>query len=661
MRDAPFVKMSLVTPIGLPTKELILQPELVAVLSSTLSAFIANHFADQTFVIPNGSFSIFAKAESVKALVFAFTDAKELNNATEERNCNFDSDLTEVWRHWPDEVVTMAFQTLKILAREVEGSESLMSKTGIKLLLQHSGILNPECCILKNDAKIEAMKCLVNCLHSNESCRAIFVELDGVDLTVSFLQTDIKSLEARFLAFRFLFLLSGHSSVYAEELFKREGFGAFLEKQLSPLATHLINKKPISGGIGNEITLCDEILKIVFNITMLRDETASGFVGIFGGGGVSKEDRLLQRTEEWKKKEEKVRGFELSVIVYFPPQKKLMQIIRILPILIDLITCVPINENDPLSAPHSFAINCLLNFPASPEFFLQWLPNENKDKIPATLCKFLMISLSLALPYNSNNSPPLDHIENSPADSKVADYSKKRADEIIPPLILVIKELAGSHEIIRHQLREILTPPDIDRTRKLDSTDTVTARLIKLMTSISLENTKNSVGEMLFALFDEDGWEIFCFCFSINQSSASSFTSYIGYGNAAGFLFQRGIMSNPSGTSSDSQRMASSSSFTNSESTTHDEYEIYDGSTLPKNNSESKEKGKEKAKPAINPITGEIIQENQSNEEWDRLSAAEKEYETHKLMEMLDKLNKNGVIKAVRKSDLEGQNEKYSQ
>ncbi|KAI9330200.1 guanine nucleotide exchange factor [Obelidium mucronatum] len=622
--------MALVTPLGLPSLQLIKQPSLIQVIKSTLSGFTEKNASAQAFVAPDGLFEQSHKQESVHALVTAFTIT--CDDEQNDRDLNLtedDKSALGASKNWPDEVAVLGFQALKILGREVSGSDSLMSKNGIKMLMTHAGLFSDSKSNSRsNGVTLEAMKCLVNCIHVRLECRESFVEMDGINLTIQHLQNKNLSSDAKFLALRFLFLLSGHSPVYAAEMSKIQDLGSLLNQIVLPYVNHLIEGKPISKGLGNELNIPDEVLKIVFNVTMVRESESAGLGGLLGGGiPKTAEEKAAKRDAANEKKIESVKGFEMF-----------------LPILVDLITCIPVKESDPLSAPHSFAINCLLNFPASPEFFLQWLPGPNKDKIPEQLCKILAFSLKLAMPYNSENAIPLEPLDHPPPPkSNTPDYSKKKADEIIPPVVLVLKELANCHPKLREILRGFLTPEDIDRTRKLDSTDTTVARLIRLMTSISLENVKNSVGELLYALFDED---------------ASKLTSYIGYGNAAGFLFQRGIMSDPNsggGGASSSERP--SSALSDDTVNDADSYEIYDGPKEQAPAASSSKKGKGKAQPKLNPITGEIMKdEKQTNEEWDRLSDAEKEYETYKLMEMLDKLNKSGFIKAVHKNDMDGAN-----
>ncbi|KAJ3351178.1 Synembryn-B [Entophlyctis luteolus] len=603
--------MSLVTPLGLPSALLLKQPVYTSTTAALLSAFIHQHASDFYLLQPKGKFTLEDKSESVRALVDAFSDHVIKNDSDE--SC--DPEDTAVWTNWSDDVAANAFESLKILARETDGCEALMSKPGIEMLMTHIG-LRQKITFPITSRCLEAMKCLVNCLHASEACRNEFVKANGIESIVEFLTNEKLPLDAKFLAFRVLFLLSGHSADHASRMKGLPRFGIFLEQQLVPYANHLMNQSPITNAKWNELSLVDEILKVLFNVTMLREFGGGGLGGILGGKSVpkTKQEKIDIAHKEWSQKEEFVKGYE-----------------NLLPVLVDMITCIPVAEKDPLSAPHAFCINCLLNYPASPTFFLACLPNDNKDKIPDILCKILSLSLSLALPYDADRNPPLDQIEEAPTDPTIPDYSKKRANEIIPPVMLVLKELARSHDALRKILRDKLAPDDIDRTKKLDSSDTVTSRLIKLLTSVSMENAKEAAGELLFALFDED---------------ASNLTGYVGYGNAAGFLFHRGIMADPNGS------VASTSE--NSEATS---YDIYDGPTDSDRTQDRKGKSpsvKSSPKKKLNPITGEIQAENIVNEEWDRLTEEEKEQEKEKLMEMLDKLNRSGVIRAVHKSELEG-------
>ena len=94
-----------------------------------------------------------------------------------------------------------------------------------------------------------------------------------------------------------------------------------------------------------------------------------------------------------------------------------------------------------------------------------------------------------------------------------------------------------------------------------------------------------------------------CFHFIV----VNSFVNYFGYGNVAGYLFQRGIMTNPEG-----------------------------GSTLARSRSTSH----------IDPITGEIRRDEEENP-FAKMTDEEKEQEAERFFVLFEKLNATGVIKAT--------------
>lgn len=109
---------------------------------------------------------------------------------------------------------------------------------------------------------------------------------------------------------------------------------------------------------------------------------------------------------------------------------------------------------------------------------------------------------------------------------------------------------------------------------------------------------------------------------------ASTLAAYVGYGNVAGFLFQKGIMGAP-------PAPGSSTSSTSAPSETAD--------GMP-----------------INPITGVVQKQEQSGPE---MTDEEKEREAEKLFVLFDRLERMGAIppssNPVRKAIAEGKGPAY--
>jgi len=191
-------------------------------------------------------------------------------------------------------------------------------------------------------------------------------------------------------------------------------------------------------------------------------------------------------------------------------------------------------------------------------------------------------------------------------------------DEIITPLVVLMARLAEDVNA-RIQMREWILPADLDRTQPLEGRGDTLGRCIRMLASVYYTRLKDAVGEWLFALCDSD---------------ALTLSTQIGYGNAAGYLFNKGIMSAPpqpsSGTSSSSTSSTSTSTSTNTNTA---------ASTSGNNN--------------INPITGMVNREVEHDEP--EMTEEEKEREAERLFVLFDRLERSGMAQnPVRKAIQEG-------
>lgn len=96
-----------------------------------------------------------------------------------------------------------------------------------------------------------------------------------------------------------------------------------------------------------------------------------------------------------------------------------------------------------------------------------------------------------------------------PDDPSVQQLCKRETDqafdELMPPLILFIKNLCIADDSVRKRLREWIVPDDLDRTSPLEGRADLLGRCLRLMGCINHNHTKISVGEMLYAICDSDG------------------------------------------------------------------------------------------------------------------------------------------------------------
>jgi len=147
----------------------------------------------------------------------------------------------------------------------------------------------------------------------------------------------------------------------------------------------------------------------------------------------------------------------------------------------------------------------------------------------------------------------------------------------------------------------MLLPANLDRTLALESRTDLLGRCLRLLASIHHARLKDVVGEMLFAICDSD---------------ATMLSAQVGYGNVAGFLFNKGIMNAPTQQSS---------------------------ATLVTPSGD-----------AINPITGRIQEPSIPSDMTDE----EKEREAEKLFVLFDRLEKTGALapdhNPIRKAAAQG-------
>lgn len=151
--------------------------------------------------------------------------------------------------------------------------------------------------------------------------------------------------------------------------------------------------------------------------------------------------------------------------------------------------------------------------------------------------------------------------------------------------------------------------------------------MIRLMACVHHKTLKEATGELLFLSCNSDGTSISTYLplFSPVLTTAGflaqELSAQIGYGNAAGFLYNNNMLAAPPTTSSSSQAASSG--------------------------------------PQINPITG-TFQEERSNIT-DEMTQEEKEREAEKLFVLFERLEKaGGMENPIKKAFHEGKLEKYN-
>lgn len=185
---------------------------------------------------------------------------------------------------------------------------------------------------------------------------------------------------------------------------------------------------------------------------------------------------------------------------------------------------------------------------------------------------------------------------------RLDNHTVQNSKERLAPILTCLSEASRANSTIRKYLRSKILPPLKEVRERPEEGTTLRNKLVRLMTSPHTE-VKELVADFLFVLCKEN---------------VSRLIKYTGYGNAAGLLANRGLMLGGTGNSGDYS--------SESEESDTEEYTQY--------------------KDKINPVTG--CYEEPKPDPMAGMTPEQKEYEAIRLVEMIHKLAKTGVVKPCR-------------
>ncbi|CAG9854688.1 unnamed protein product [Phyllotreta striolata] len=185
-------------------------------------------------------------------------------------------------------------------------------------------------------------------------------------------------------------------------------------------------------------------------------------------------------------------------------------------------------------------------------------------------------------------------------DTKLRDnLNIDRQHDSLCPVITVLLKGSSSNRLIRKFLRNQILPPLTDVHSRPEEGDTLRNHLCRLLTS-PLIHLRNVVGKFLFVL-----------C----KKNASRMIKYTGYGNAAGFFAQEGLLVKG---------------------------QVQDGDESSSDDSETEEYAEHKH--GIDPVKG-CYEELQRKSALENMTDEQKEYEAMKLAELMNNMLETGIIK----------------
>ncbi|TCD69181.1 hypothetical protein EIP91_008477 [Steccherinum ochraceum] len=533
-----------------------------------------------------------------------------------------------------NEDAAQALLAVKSLGKNPTGSRVIAKRENLATLLEIAQVLEQDL-----QASNEALRCVANAMLLVDESRTTFVSRDvaGGKAMVTLLERTTNA-EKIFLASRILFLatvsmtLASHFITSLVETKYPEQNTTIIDiigARLDSLTTSILTGEKLSR------EAMTDLLKFAFNLLLHYPRII---------------DNESEKDSKGKSKasdgERKVMGETWSD-----------KLDGILPPLLRLLNTLPPTFPAPLATPLTHVIHALITIPITPTLRPVWFPTLNnvgspngssssKTSSPADSPKSSGNELQPAAGRNgtstgvkeakmgaldralsrfsvSRRSPsPTNSLDTllrgydlldvtlshyMPGDIEadeptVRELCKRETesslDDILSPLVLLITKFCSLDETSRKRMRSWILPDDLDRTSPLEGRSDLLGRCLRLLSSVHHTKLKDATGEMLFAVCDSD---------------ASTLASYVGYGNVAGFLFNKGIMSAP-----------------------------------------PRPAGGPNVSAQIDPITGVVREEKPSIEMTDE----EKEREAEKLFVLFDRLERSGALppsqNPIRKAVAEG-------
>lgn len=395
---------------------------------------------------------------------------------------------------WGDETKFLALQALRILCREPEGCEDVITASGISLLMEYAGLKSigkgkksedeVEPTTEFNAIVIESMKCLANALLQNRQSQEFFDSNNGIKaLLVNLKEVKNKSLQAQFLILRLIFL----STIYQESTRTvMDEYNAIedLIDLFQPILENISESSKtfsttiLPGEISYSIVI-SEILKVLFNM-MVNERRKDTDI---------QASAMITVDEDTAKKYER---FIPLIVQYFVKSEM---------------------PNPPLSPPYTHAIHALMNFPV--KGFEQFFFPDGDYSIIDVLSNILEVTIKQSNISHSMENDDSVNINGVPADS------------VLPPLVILMTNIVAADEQARAKLKERILPDDVDRSKPLNVGESIRASLIRLMTNTLLGNSRETISTLLYTLCD---------------NNANKFVNQVGYGNAIGYLVNHQLM-----------------------------------------------------------------------------------------------------------------------
>ncbi|KAK6191875.1 hypothetical protein SNE40_003455 [Patella caerulea] len=391
------------------------------------------------------------KIISENAQVFTFPDL-----TTEVKKKCIEAILERLRGNLASRCIILCLQTLRIFSREKERMETLTSDESIRLMMTLAGLKKfteeEEMCTIQyrdQDVIVEAQKCLCNLIFNSTAVQRNCCQCGCVEALVQRLKTygdpELR-FDVKFFDMRMLFLLTAlPNCIETRPKIRYELHGFTYLMEVLDLTLRAAEER--KAGLGDQdVELCSEILKILFNLTI--------------------EKKSADEEEE-------------------------AHFMRLVSILRDLLMCKTLSK-DKQEELHSHTINLLINIPV--DFYEELLTPLNECEVRGIENK--------EVEYDGKNMEAIIVLIHF-LDRRL-DRPAKNMKENLTPILHCLCEACRHIRPIRKFCRSKVLPPLREDVRRLPEEGTsFRNRLCKLLTSPVTE-VKDLAAHFLFVLCKEN-------------------------------------------------------------------------------------------------------------------------------------------------------------
>ncbi|EIW67595.1 hypothetical protein TREMEDRAFT_33211, partial [Tremella mesenterica DSM 1558] len=455
-----------------------------------------------------------------------------------------------VWTQWPDDLYLSCLTAVKSLGRNPVGSEIMYTPENLQTILYHTSLPGPPRKSLlapvvrspTSPTALEALRILANLLVLHAEGRENFSRADGALIVAKALagrawdgelEVEFDSPDRLFLLGRIGFLITLDRKEAVETMVVKEDL-------VSSLVYHLTSVPPQQ----SNFAALSELLKLANNVIRFFPR------------------RTTSEHDPW---DTLCLLHEIPFNDLSPPLSHTIHVLLSIPFSSTLLNkWQSIPNPPPATSPSGTTVRSLFNkFSSMSSNTVYTIANPRKSSSDSTSSASSSTQGKVRSPAPSPTHvrrervtllPPMKTDETALGrrlmkilttfvnswlpEGKAPDGELPKGlilDEQLPPLLLLIARATDGSSPTKTYFRDTLLPTSLDRSPEagpLEKRHSVLGAILRLMQSTLNPQCRDTAGEMMWSICD---------------SNASELCAEIGYGNAAGLLFRKGITEPPPG------------------------------------------------------------------------------------------------------------------